>query len=71
MQPTLFDPHAQLEMLYIAEYLKSKGYQLDDLKTLPDAQLHQLMQEASQYASVKLTNVEMRAEMMHNLIPEG
>lgn len=67
MQMTILDPHAQLEMFYIAEYLQSKGYTFADLKSLPDEQVAQLMKEASLYASVKLTNVEMRAEMVHEL----
>lgn len=71
MQTNLLDPHAQLEMLYIAEYLKSKGYSLGDLKNLPPELMHQLMKEASQYASLKLTDVEMRAELLHELTPEG
>lgn len=71
MQPNLLDPHAQLESLYIAEYLQSKGYLLSDLQYLPAETAHQLMKEASQYASVKLTDVEMRAGMMHDLAPHG
>jgi len=70
MQTNLFDPHAQLEMLYIGEYLKSKGYMLNELELLSEEMAHRLMKEASQYASAKLTNLEMRSEMMHELVPE-
>lgn len=70
MQTNLLDPHVQLEMFYIAEYLQSKGYMMRDLQHLPAETAHQLMVEASQYASVKLTNVEMRAGMVHALDAE-
>jgi hypothetical protein len=69
MLTNVLDPHAQLEMLFIAEYLKSKGYLLDDLQRLPEQLSHQLMAEASAYASAKLTNLELRAEMVHELEP--
>jgi len=66
----MLDPHVQLEMFYIAEYLQSKGHSLADLQHLPAETVHQLMKEASQYASVKLTNMEMRADMVHDLMPD-
>jgi len=69
MDMNTLDPHAHLEMLYIAEYLQQKGYLLDDLPQLPEETAHQLMKEASGYASVKLTNLEMRADMVHDLEP--
>lgn len=67
MQQDILDPHVQLEMVYVAEYLKSKGVALADLQHLPDARVSELMKEASQYASVKLTNLELRAGMVHEL----
>jgi len=71
MQTNLLDHHSHLEMLYIAEYLKSKGHLMDDLQHLPGETVHQLMKEASQYASMKLTNLELRADMVHELEPSA
>lgn len=70
MQTNFLDPHVQLEMFYIAEYLQSKGYLLNELQHQPEETVNRLMKEASQYASVKLTNMEMRAGMLHELEPD-
>jgi hypothetical protein len=59
--------HAFLEKTLIETYLKSKGYTLDDLKNLPEAETKQLMEEASTYASNKLAEVELRAHFVHEL----
>jgi hypothetical protein len=58
------DPHAQLERAFIEEYLHERGYSLKDLHRLPEAEAHQLMAEASTYASSKLTEVESRAHFV-------
>lgn len=55
------DPHAEVEMMYIAEYLKSKKYSLEKLAELPEAQVKTLMEEASKYASLHLAELEMGA----------
>ncbi|MCE7980128.1 MAG: hypothetical protein DYG89_02955 [Caldilinea sp. CFX5] len=54
-------PHTEVEMMYIADYLKSKGYSLEKLAELPEATAKALMQEASQFASLHLAEVEMGA----------
>lgn len=53
------DPHTEVEMMYIADYLKSKGYSLEKLAELPAATAKALMEEASQFASLHLTEVEI------------
>ena len=53
-------PQSALEKKLIAEYLVGKGYQIDDLATLPEAQAQALMQEACRYASLKLAEVESK-----------
>lgn len=55
------DPHAEVGMMYITEYLKSKECSLDKLAELPAAQAKALMEEASQYASLRLAQLEMGA----------
>ena len=61
------DPNAMLEKALIEEYLKEKGYSHEDLKKLPPEIVEQLMKEASQYASLKLEEVEARAHFVKEL----
>jgi hypothetical protein len=70
LPPPVEEPHARLEMLYIAAYLKSKQYRLPELADLPDEEAKRLMEEASRYASLKLTEVEMGAEFVDALHPD-
>lgn len=55
------DPHAEVEMMHITQYLKSKGCSLEQLATLPEAEAKVLMEAASQYASLRLAELEMGA----------
>ena len=61
------DPNAMLEKALIEEYLREKGYSHEDLKKLPPEIVEQLMKEASQYASLKLEEVEARAHFVKEL----
>ena len=64
------DPRADLEMMYIGEYLLEKGYLAKDLDMLPEQQALKLMTEASRYASLKLAELESRARLrikIHNM----
>ena len=56
-----------LEKKYINEYLKTKGYQLPDIKGLPDKEAKQLMKEACRYASVKLAEMESRSRFIKKI----
>lgn len=56
------DPQSALERRFIKEYLHVKGYQLEDLKKLPNKESKQLLIEASRYASLKLAEVESKAK---------
>ena len=58
------NPKADLEMMYIDEYLQGKGYLRKDLATLPEEETSRLMIEASQYASFKLEELESRARLL-------
>ena len=61
------DPNATLEKALIEEYLKTKGYSHEDLKKLPAELVEKLMKEASQYASLKMEEVEARAHLVKEL----
>jgi hypothetical protein len=60
-------PQSKLERNYIQEYLRSKGASLESLGELPKAEQQRLMSEASQYASLKLAEVESRAKFRHDI----
>lgn len=55
-------PQSALERRFIKEYLHEKGYLLEDLKRLPLEESKLLMTEACRYASLKLAEVESRAQ---------
>ena len=61
------DPHALLENALIKEYLKEKGYSHEDLKKLPADLVEKLMKEATQYASLKMEEVQARAHFINDL----
>jgi len=61
------DRSALLENALIEEYLKEKGYSHEDLKKLPADVVEKLMKEASQYASLKMEEVEARAHFVREL----
>lgn len=61
------DRNALLEKALIEDYLRGKGYSHEDLKKLPADLVEKLMKEASQYASLKLEEVEARAHFVKEL----
>ncbi len=61
------DRNALLEKALIEEYLHEKGYSHEDLKKLPADLVEKLMKEASQYASLKMEEVEARAHFIKEL----
>lgn len=58
------NPKADLEMMYIDDYLQGKGYSRKELATLPEEETSRLMIEASQYASFRLEELESRARLL-------
>lgn len=56
-------PQSALERKLIEEYLTEKGYHLSDLQALPEREARRLMREACKYASLKLAEVESRAQL--------
>ena len=65
------DPHSELERAFIAEFLQDRGYTLDSVHALPPAQAHALLQQASVYASCRLTEVESRAHFVDDMHRTG
>ena len=61
------DPKALLEKALLEEYLREQGYSLKTLKKLPAKLADKLMKEASQYASLKMEEVEARARFVEEL----
>jgi len=60
-------PQTKVAWKYIPEYLRSKGVSLESLGKLPKEEQQRLMSEASQYASLKLAEVESRAKFRHDI----
>src|SRR5690348_372728 len=58
------DPLSELERAFIAEFLQARGHTLETAYALPEAEAHALLQQASVYASCRLTEVESRAHFI-------
>ena len=65
------DPLAELERAFMAEFLQDRGHTLDSVATLPPEQAHALLQQASVYASCRLTEVESRAHFVDDMHRPG
>lgn len=59
--------NSELERAFIAEFLQQRGHTVETLQTLPEAEAHALLQEASVYASCRLTEVESRAHYVDEM----
>ena len=60
-------PFGQLERTIIAEFLRRRGYDPDQVSALPEAERDALLKEASIYASAKLAEVESRSHLLDEL----
>jgi hypothetical protein len=58
---------AALERRFIEEFLHEKGYRIEELTKLPKEEAKKLMSEACQYASLKLAEVESRAQFRERI----
>ncbi|RIK40552.1 MAG: hypothetical protein DCC55_14605 [Chloroflexi bacterium] len=65
--PVALDPHAEVEKMYIAEYLKAKGYSLAEIANLPAERAKALLEAASLYASLRLAELETGAALVDKL----
>ena len=72
--PATHDPHVELERQLITEYLRNHCPRNEALRMLPEAEIRQLLTEASCYASARLAELELRArwvEKMHGTVEPG
>jgi hypothetical protein len=60
-------PESALERKLIREYLREKGYSMQDLRKLPREEAKRLMSEACQYAALKLAEVESKAKFRRDI----
>jgi hypothetical protein len=60
-------PQSALERRFIKEFLLGKGYRPADLSKLPEGEAKQLMRDACKYASLKLAEVESRAQFREDI----
>ena len=60
-------PESALERNLIRDYLREKGYSIEDLQKLPPEEAKSLMIEACQYAALKLAEVESRAKFRREI----
>jgi hypothetical protein len=61
------DPLSELERAFIVEFLHARGHTFDTVRALPAADAHALLQQASVYASGRLTEVESRAHLVDDM----
>jgi hypothetical protein len=65
------DPLSKLECAFEAEFLQDRGHTIDSLRMLPPAEALALQQQASVYASCRLTEVESRAHFVEDMHRPG
>ena len=63
----MHEPLAALERELVAAYVAGTGNDLDTLRTRDDAAAHQVLSEASLYASSRLSEVEARLHYVRAL----
>jgi hypothetical protein len=61
------DPHAPLERMLIDEFLESRGHMRQSVNGLPAAEVMKLMSAASEYASLRLAEIECRARYVDEI----
>lgn len=60
-------PQSTLERRLIRQYLHNKGFSLKDLRDLPKEEARHLMEDACKYASLKLAEVEAKAQFREEI----
>jgi hypothetical protein len=61
------EPKSALENKYILEYISSRDYCFRDLQELPREDAQRLMKEACFFASLKLAELESRAQFLRKI----
>jgi hypothetical protein len=65
--PDIRTPLDQLERSLVHEYLLMRGHDEHSLSRLTEPERHELLKQASSYASGKLSEVELRSRFAHGL----
>ena len=65
--PRMANLLADVEKMYIAQFLKSKGYTVEQVAGLPAEEARALREEACLYASLKLAELETGAALVGTL----
>jgi hypothetical protein len=65
--PEMQDKYAQLERAFIDEFLRTSGHDRHTVDALPPEKRIALLTQASEYAAVKLAEVEARAHYVHDI----
>jgi hypothetical protein len=65
------DPRSVLERAIMAEFLQDRGHTFSSACALPPPEAHTLLQQASVYASCRLTEVESRAHFVDDMHAPG
>jgi hypothetical protein len=60
-------PLGNLERMLIDEFLRLRGLDREALDRLPEAERHDLLAQASSYASSRLTEIESRSHYVQEL----
>ena len=66
-RPPMQPPLGELEHTFIDEYVRARGYDPLKLAELPADVRHDLLKDASLYASTKLSEVESRSHFVHEI----
>jgi hypothetical protein len=61
------DPKAQLERVFMDEYIRLHGYDPDSVRLRPEAEVMTLLEAASMYAAGRLAEFESRAHYVHDI----
>lgn len=61
------DQTAKLEQALIKEFLEQRGHTMHSIQALPEAERHAILRDASLHASMRLSEVEARAQYVDDL----
>jgi hypothetical protein len=67
----LHDPLAEIERELITAYVAGAGHELHNLLTRTDDAAKRLLEEASRFASARLSEIEARSHYLHQLRGEA
>lgn len=65
--PIKGSPQSELELQFIRQYIQEKGFNRQDLRTMPKNQANELYRQACRYATLRLAEVEARAKFRHKI----